>query len=70
MVTPGALTLDPSKPIDLIILDALWKHQALGNLLTSIVSNSRFGKRHGAQEITICGSHFVSHVTEHVFSDR
>ena len=36
---------DPSKLIIFIILTALWDYRALGDILTSIVSNSHFGKR-------------------------
>ena len=34
----------------------LWLCEALGDILTSIVSNSYFGKRPGAREITTFGS--------------
>ena len=36
---------------------------ALGNILTSIVSNSLFGKRAGVQDMTILGSQVGSHVS-------
>ena len=54
--------LDPSKPINLIIFDFFWV--VIGNMLTSIVSNSRFGKRPGARNMTIFGSHVGAHVSE------
>ena len=44
MVTPGERTLDTSRLIILIILGALWVYQALGDILTNIVSNSHFAK--------------------------
>ena len=46
---------DPSR---FVILGALWVHRALGDMLNSIVSNSHFGKRSIAREVTISGSHF------------
>ena len=45
--TPGSRP-DPSKLIILIICDSFWMCDALGNMLTRIVSNSHFGKRLGA----------------------
>ena len=44
-------------------LTSFWVGRALGNMLTSIVSNSHFGKRPVARDMTICGSHFLPHVT-------
>ena len=57
-ITPGGSSLDPLKLIILIILGALWVHQTLGDMLNIIVSNSHFGKRPTAREMTT----FVSHV--------
>ena len=48
MVTTGGVSLDFSKLINLIILGSLCVHEALGDMLTSIVSNFHFGKRPGA----------------------
>ena len=36
--------------------------QALGNILTSIVSNSHFGKRPGARDVTVFGYHVGPHI--------
>ena len=68
MVTPGPRSLDPSKLIDLIILRSLWVHEALGDLLISIVSNAHFGKQPRAPDITIFSLHCLPHVTKNVFS--
>ena len=38
-------------------------YQALGEMLNSIVSNSHFGKRLGARDMTIVGSHVGPHIT-------
>ncbi len=70
MVTPRGRPLDTSKLIILIILEALWVHEALGDMLTSIVSNSHFGNRPGAKDmiiIIIFSSHFLSHVSNNIF---
>ena len=53
---PRGAPLDPSKLMIFIIFDPLWVCEALGDILTSIVSNSYFGKRPGAREITTFGS--------------
>ena len=37
-------------------------YQALGDTLSIIVSNSRFGKRLGARDRTIFGSHVGCHI--------
>ena len=50
MVTPGGPSLGLLKLINSIILAALWAHRALGDMLNSIVPNSHFGKRLGAQD--------------------
>ena len=68
MVTPGGPFLDPSKLIVLIIFDPLWVYEALGNTLTSIVSNSHFGKQPVAPGMTIFVSHVLPHVNGNVFS--
>mgnify|MGYP000267374036 CR=1 FL=1 len=60
MVTPGGHLLDPSKLTILIIFDPLWVCGALGDMLTNIVSNSHFGKRPTAREMTTFVSHVVS----------
>ena len=67
MVTSEGPLLDLSELIDLTILGSLWVHEALGAMLTSIVSNSRFGKRPGAWDITIFSLPFFPHVTSSVF---
>ena len=45
-----------SKPSNFMIFESFWVRWALGNMLISIVSNSYFGKRPGAREITTFGS--------------
>ena len=45
-------------------MHTLWVYEALGNILVSIVSDSHFGKRPGAGDMTILGSQFLLHVTE------
>ena len=45
MVNPGGSSLDLSKLINLIIFEPLWLYEALGDILTSIVSNYHSGKR-------------------------
>ena len=64
---PGGL---PSTPqlLDFIAFGFFWVDAAFGNILSSIVLNSHFGKRPVARDITIFGSHFLPHVTEHVDS--
>ena len=52
-------SLNPLKSSILIILEAFWVHQTLLDSPGTIVSNSHFGKRPTAWEITT----FVSHVT-------
>ena len=69
MVTSGGLPLDPSKLIIFITLGSLWVHEALQDMLTSIVSNSHFGKRSGVRNMTIFGQHFLFNVTNNAFSD-
>ena len=41
-----------------------WVGGALGNILTSVVSNSYFGKRLVARDITSLGSHVDPHDSE------
>ena len=47
---------------------SFWMCATLGKILTSIESNSHFGKRLGARDMTICVSHLFFPVTENVFS--
>ena len=68
MVTPGGYPLDPSKLSNVIILESLWVHEALGQMLTRIVSNSDFGKRPGALHMITRSSHVLLHVTNNVFT--
>ena len=56
IITPEGPSLDVLKLIILFLLGALWVCGALGDILTSIVSNSQFWKRSEAREMTICGS--------------
>ena len=67
MVTPGGPPLDPSKPVHLITFDPFWVVEALGNISTSIVSNSHFGKRPVARDTTIFKYHFLPNVTNKYF---
>ena len=53
---------DPSKLIILIRFDPFWVYRALGNILKSIVSNSHFGKRPGARDMTILRCHVGAHI--------
>ena len=55
-------------PFVLIILESLWVHRALEDMLTIIVANSHFGKRSAARVMTIFRSHVVTHVSESVNS--
>ena len=50
--------LDPLKPVILMNLGAFWVYQGLLDMLRIIVSNSYFGKRSIAPEMTT----FMSHV--------
>ena len=47
--------LDLLKLINLIVFGCLWVYGALGDILTSIVSNSHFWKRSEARDMTIFG---------------
>ena len=47
-MAPLGIPLDPSKPVNFIIFDSFWVGRALGNMLTSILSNFDFGERPGA----------------------
>ena len=40
----------------------MYLHEALGNILTSIVSNSHFWKRPGARDMIVFGSHVSPHI--------
>ena len=68
MVTSGRPVPDPLKLIILIILGALWVYRSLGDMLSIVVSNSHFGTRLGARDMTILGSHVGAHVIESVNS--
>ena len=62
IIPSGNLTLNRLKPIIFIILGAFCVYQTLGDVLTSIVSNSHFWKRPGARDMTILGAHVGSHI--------
>ena len=49
-------------------VDPFWVRAALGNILTSIVSNSHLGKRLVDRDMTISGSHVDPHVSADVGS--
>lgn len=68
MDTPGEPPADPSKLNNLLISDPLWVYEALGNILTSMVSSSHFAKQPVALGMTIFGSHVLPHVTNNVDS--
>ena len=57
---------DPSKIRILILFDPFWVCDPVGNVLTSIVSNSYLGKRPVAREMSILGSLVDPHVSENV----
>ena len=65
MVSPGDRPR-PSKLFYFFISDSLWVYVALGNILSSIVSNSHFGKRPVASDMMIFGLHFLLQITESV----
>ena len=50
----------PLKLMILIICGAFWVYRALWDMLNIIVSNSHFGKRPAAREMTTLGSHVGS----------
>ena len=60
---------DPSKLIILIISDPFWMCEALGNMLTRSVSNSYFGKRPAARDMTILRFHVGLHVPNIGYSE-
>ena len=57
-----------SKLMNFLIFGLFWVRMALGNMLTSIVSNSHFGKRLVARDMTIFGCHVGRRVSENVNS--
>ena len=65
---PGGLPLDSVQLIILIILEAFWVYQTLGDTLNSIVPNSDFGKRFVARVMTIFSFRFLPNVTNIVFA--
>ena len=60
-MAPQGYGLDLSKLIILIIFDPFWVWWPNGNILTSIVSNSHFGKRPGTRDMTISGPNVGPH---------
>ena len=52
--------------MNFMIFESFWVCEALGNILTTIVSNSHFGKRPGPRDMTI----FESHVGPHICNIR
>ena len=58
MVPPGE-ALDPFKLIISMVFEPLWVYGLLGDMLTSIVSNSHFGKRLVAKVMIILSSLFL-----------
>ena len=59
MVNSGEPLLDPSKLINLIVFDPPWVYEALGDILTRIVSKSHFAKPLVARDITIFDSYLI-----------
>ena len=57
------------KTYHFIIFESSWVRAAADNIPTSIVSNSHFGKRPVARDMTIFSFYFLSHVTNYIFSD-
>ena len=51
---------EPSKLINSFCFKFFWVGGAFGNILIGIVPNSHFGKRRGARDMTIFGSHVAS----------
>ena len=66
MVIPEGSPLDPSKLFLLSIFESLWVCEAIGSILSCIVSNSHFGKRPAAGDMSICSRNFHGHVTNNV----
>ena len=64
-MAPSESALDTSKLIILNIFVPFWVCGALGNILRRIVSNSHFGKRPGAQDMTMFGSHVGPHIPKY-----
>ena len=56
-IPPGGFPLVSLKLIILIVLGAFWVYQALGDMITIVVSNSHFGKRSAARVMTALSSH-------------
>ena len=46
---------DPSKKNEFDVFESFWVRGTPGNILTSILPNYHFGKRLGAQDMTILG---------------
>ena len=61
MSSPGE-PLDLPKRNNFYVFDAFWVCGTFGNILTSIVSHSHFGKRPRAQDMTIFGCHIGPHI--------
>ena len=57
---------DPSELIACTIFESFWVERTLDMILTSVVSNSHFGKRPVARDMTIFGSNVGPHVSENV----
>ena len=65
MVTPGGHSLDLLDLMNFIICVSFW---VLGNIVTSIVSNSHFGERPVIRNTSILGSHVGPRLSENVNS--
>ena len=62
---------DRSRPLKTTYFNyfaGFWVYRALGEMLSIIVSNSDFGKRSGAGDMTICWSHVGAYVSKSVNS--
>ena len=64
---PWESSLDPSKLNDLIIFDSLGVYGALGDILIICVKFALWETLF-SRDITIFGSHFLTHVTNSIFS--
>ena len=56
------------KQYNFIMFKPVWVKGTLGNILTSIVSNSYFGERPVVGDMTVFGSHVGLHVSENACS--
>ena len=65
-IAPPREARDLSKLMIFMLLLPLWVCAAFGDILSSILSNYDFGKRSVARDMSICGLHFLPHVTNNI----